>query len=160
MAADGAPRGDRTASGAAPSTEEAGAERTASGREAARGEATTAAGAETARGDAARASGAAGAEGDDADGGDDARSERQRAADEARQSLASRSHLIGLAFIRADAMNRIAAALPAGDPRAAAYERLAAFHGAVGFDAMFDADYAGSHWIGTFALKYLLTERQ
>jgi hypothetical protein len=24
---------------------------------------------------------------------------------------------------------------------------------------MFDADYAGSHWIGTFALKYLLTER-
>ncbi len=25
---------------------------------------------------------------------------------------------------------------------------------------MFDADYAGSHWIGTFALKYLLTERE
>jgi hypothetical protein len=140
-------RGEETASGGTPSAAGARAERTASGRE-------------TARGDTAGASGAAGEEGDDADGGDDARSERQRAADEARQSLASRSHLIGLAFIRADAMNRIAAALPAGDPRAAAYERLAAFHGAIGFDAMFDADYAGSHWIGTFALKYLLTERR
>jgi hypothetical protein len=25
---------------------------------------------------------------------------------------------------------------------------------------MFQADYAGSHWIGTFALKYLLTEKE
>jgi hypothetical protein len=32
-------------------------------------------------------------------------------------------------------------------------------HGSRGFDAMFEADYAGSHWIGTFALKYLLTEQ-
>jgi hypothetical protein len=154
-------RGEGTASGATPSAGGAEAERTASGRETARGEATTASGRDTPSGDAARTSAQAGAEGDDAaTGGADARSERQRAADESRQSLASRSHLIGLAFIRAGAMNRIAAALPAGDPRAAAYERLAAFHGAVGFDAMFDADYAGSHWIGTFALKYLLTERQ
>jgi hypothetical protein len=137
-----------TASGATPSAAEAGAERTASGRE-------------TARGDAARTSGEASTEGDDAAAaGADTRSERQRAADESRQSLASRSHLIGLAFIRADAMNRIAAALPAGDPRAEAYEKLAAFHGAIGFEAMFDADYAGSHWIGTFALKFLLAARQ
>ena len=37
----------------------------------------------------------------------DERSEEQRRADEALRSLASKSHLIGLAFIRADAMNRI-----------------------------------------------------
>lgn len=76
-----------------------------------------------------------------------------------RRYLASTSHLIGLAFIRADAMNRIAAALPAGDPRIEALRKLAHVHASKGFDAMFEADYAGSHWIGTFALKYLLTER-
>ncbi len=81
----------------------------------------------------------------------------QGSGDEALRRLASRSHLIGLAFIRADAMNRIAAALPPGDPRIDAYHKLAALHGSMGFAAMFDADYAGSHWIGTFALKYLLS---
>ena len=80
----------------------------------------------------------------------------QSSADETLRELASRSHLIGLAFVRADAMNRIAAALPAGDPRIEAYRKLAALHGSIGFEAIFDADYAGSHWIGTFALKYLL----
>lgn len=85
--------------------------------------------------------------------------EEQRRVDEETRALGSKSHLIGLAFIRADAMNRIAAALPPGDPRTEAYQKLAALHGAMGFEAMFDADYAGSHWIGTFALKYLLTER-
>jgi hypothetical protein len=89
--------------------------------------------------------------------GDEIAGEEQRAADEALRELASRSHLIGLAFIRADAMNRIASALPVGDPRIEAYRKLAALHGSMGFEAMFDADYAGSHWIGTFALKYLLT---
>ena len=82
----------------------------------------------------------------------------QSSGDEALRRLASRSHLIGLAFIRADAMNRIAAALPPGDPRSDVYRKLAALHGSLGFAAMFDADYAGSHWIGTFALKYLLTD--
>ncbi len=76
-----------------------------------------------------------------------------------RRFLASTSHLIGLAFLRADAMNRIADALPDDDPRVPALRRIARLHGARGFDAMFDARYAGSHWIGTFALKYLLTER-
>ena len=71
--------------------------------------------------------------------------------------LGAKSHLIGLAFIRAAAMNAIAAALPEDDPRAAAYRKLADFHGRTGFDAMFDADYTGSHWIGTFALRYLLS---
>jgi len=57
-------------------------------------------------------------------------------------------------------MNRIAAALPPGDPRIEAYRKLAELHGALGFDAMFEASYAGSHWIGTFALKYLLSNPQ
>jgi hypothetical protein len=90
---------------------------------------------------------------------DDATAAAQRLATEQRRVLASTSHLIGLAFIRADAMNRIVSALPAGDPRIVVLRRLAVLHGAMGFDAMFDADYAGSHWIGTFALKYLLTEQ-
>ena len=74
--------------------------------------------------------------------------------------LASSSHLIGLAFIRADAINRIVSALPASDLRIPALRRIARLHGARGFEAMFEADYAGSHWIGTFAVKYLLTEAE
>ena len=53
----------------------------------------------------------------------------------------------------------MAASLPEDDPRIPALRKIALVHGARGFDAMFDADYAGSHWIGTFALKYLLTEK-
>jgi hypothetical protein len=83
--------------------------------------------------------------------------EEARRAEEIRE-LGGRSHLIGLAFIRGDAMIRIASALPAGDPRIEVFHRLAALHATIGFDAMFDASYAGSHWIGTFALKYLLID--
>jgi len=116
--------------------------------------------AEVAAGEVAEAEGAA-AQGEEGAGEEevDERSEEQRRADEVLRSLASKSHLIGLAFIRADAMNRIAAALPPGDPRIDAYRKLARLHGSMGFEAMFDADYAGSHWIGTFALKYLLSEK-
>jgi hypothetical protein len=94
----------------------------------------------------------------DASADDEATSE-ERQADAERRLLASTSHLIGLAFIRADAINRLVASLPEGDPRIPALRKIALLHGSRGFDAMFDADYAGSHWIGTFALKYLLTER-
>ena len=75
--------------------------------------------------------------------------------DSLRAELGSRSHLIGLAFTRAEAMLRIRAALPADDPRGSELAELAALHAEAGFEAMFDADYAGSHWIGSFALKYL-----
>lgn len=77
--------------------------------------------------------------------------------DSVRSALGARSHLIGLAFTRADAMTRIARALPADDPRSEGLLDLALLHGEAGFEAMFDADYAGSHWIGSFALKYLAT---
>ena len=76
--------------------------------------------------------------------------------DSLRAALGARSHLIGLAFTRADAMLRIANALPDGDPRAEPIRALASEHARAGFDTMFDADYAGSHWIGSFAVKYLV----
>ena len=76
--------------------------------------------------------------------------------DSLRAALGARSHLIGLAFTRADAMLRIANALPADDPRVQPIRSLASEHARAGFDTMFDADYAGSHWIGSFAVKYLV----
>lgn len=100
-----------------------------------------------------------GPEGDVAgDPTDEEAAEERREAAEAR-FLAGASHLIGLAFIRGDAINRIIDALPADDARIPALRKIAVLHGSRGFDAMFEADYAGSHWIGTFALKYLLTEQ-
>ena len=74
----------------------------------------------------------------------------------ARRSPAALSHLIGLAFTRADAMLRIAEALPSADPRVARLRELAARHGHTGFETFSDAGYYGFHWIGTFALKYLV----
>ena len=78
------------------------------------------------------------------------------ARDLVRMSLGARSHLIGLAFTRADAMLRIAAALPDADPRVAELRMLARQHATTGYETMHDAGYAGSHWIGSFALKYLI----
>ena len=76
--------------------------------------------------------------------------------DSLRAVLGARSHLIGLVFTRADAMSRIALALPADDPRVPRLRELVDEHVRAGFETMFDADYAGSHWIGSFALKYLV----
>ena len=76
--------------------------------------------------------------------------------DSLRSAYGTYSHLIGLAFTRADAMLRIAAALPADDPRVTELRALATDHARTGYGTMFDADYAGSHWIGSFALKYLV----
>ena len=76
--------------------------------------------------------------------------------DSLRSAYGTYSHLIGLAFTRADAMLRIAGALPGEDPRVAPLRALAREHARTGYDTMFDADYAGSHWIGSFALKYLV----
>lgn len=70
--------------------------------------------------------------------------------------LGAKSHLIGLAFTRAEGLERMAAVLPADDPRVAAYRAVADDQAARGLDAMFEADYLGSHWLATFALKYYL----
>lgn len=69
----------------------------------------------------------------------------------------ARSHLIGLAFTRAEALARLARSLPASDLRIAELDRLGAAAAAHGVDAMFEADYLGSHWLATFATRYLVT---
>ena len=66
--------------------------------------------------------------------------------------LAGKSHLIGLAFHRAQAMAAIARALPTDDRRAPVLRRLAAINAAGGFKALADAGYYGSHWLGTYAV--------
>jgi len=73
------------------------------------------------------------------------------------EQLAGKSHLIGLAFQRGLMMNRVAELLPAGDLRADALHRLAAIHGVKGMQGMYDAGYYGSHWIGTYAVYYMLS---
>lgn len=71
--------------------------------------------------------------------------------------LGAKSHLIGLAVSRAKALEDIAAALPASDPRVAPYRRLANMHARSGMAAMYEASYAGTHWIGTYLVDYLLS---
>jgi hypothetical protein len=73
------------------------------------------------------------------------------------EQLAGKSHLIGLAFQRGLMMNRVADLLPAGDVRASILHRLAAIHGVKGMQAMYDAGYYGSHWLGTYAVYYMLS---
>lgn len=70
--------------------------------------------------------------------------------------LAGKSHLIGLAFSRAEAMLRIADALPGNDPRGPVYRRTAAVNGRQGFLNLAGAGYFGSHWLGTYAVRYYL----
>jgi len=66
--------------------------------------------------------------------------------------LAGKSHLIGLAFQRAQAMMSVANALPPDDARVPVLKRVAAINGASGFKALADAGYFGSHWLGTYAV--------
>lgn len=70
--------------------------------------------------------------------------------------LAGKSHLIGLAFSRAEAMLSIAARLPAEDPRVAVFRRVAAINGQKAMQDLEGAGYFGSHWLGTYALRYFL----
>ena len=71
--------------------------------------------------------------------------------------LAGKSHLIGLAWQRAEAMQAIAASLPPSDARTAALRRLAAVNVAQGMESLTQAGYLGSHWLSTFAVMYLQT---
>ena len=70
-----------------------------------------------------------------------------------------KSHLIGLAFSRAHAMLEIGARLPKDDSRVAVLRRLASINAASAYDAMEEAGYLGSHWIGTYAVMYLRAPR-
>ncbi len=68
------------------------------------------------------------------------------------------AHLHGLNLSRAWALEGIAGALPAGDPRREALLASAETHRARGLAAVSGEHYAGSHWLGTFA-TYLTTQR-
>jgi len=60
-------------------------------------------------------------------------------------------HLHGLNLARAWCFRGIASALAAGDPRAAVVSEAAASHQAAGVAALDGADYAGTHWLASFA---------
>ena len=65
-------------------------------------------------------------------------------------------HLDGLNLSRAWCMRSIAAALPADDPARAALEASAARHAESALEHVASGDYAGEHWLASFAV-YLLT---
>jgi hypothetical protein len=68
-----------------------------------------------------------------------------------------RSTWTGLAFTRAQAYRRLAAALPATDPRGGAFRKLAAIHAEIGEKGLAEPSAADTPWLNTFALSYLMT---
>jgi hypothetical protein len=68
-------------------------------------------------------------------------------------------HLDGLNLSRAWCMLSVADALPPGDPARSALERSAARHAEAGLAHVSSGDYAGEHWLASFAV-YLLTSRE
>jgi hypothetical protein len=60
----------------------------------------------------------------------------------------------GLSFQRAQAMERIALALPAGDARTNALHRLSAIHARRGFELM-RGEVSGISWLPAYALMYI-----
>jgi hypothetical protein len=67
-------------------------------------------------------------------------------------------HLDGLNLSRAWCLRSIAAALAAGDPARSALESSASQHAEAGLGHVASGDYAGEHWLASFAV-YLLTDR-
>jgi Protein of unknown function (DUF2891) len=66
-------------------------------------------------------------------------------------------HLDGLNLSRAWCWRAIGAALPEGDPRATAADAAADTHLAAGLEGVASGDYAGDHWLATFAVLALTT---
>ncbi|MFH8571906.1 DUF2891 domain-containing protein [Streptomyces sp. NPDC017993] len=60
-------------------------------------------------------------------------------------------HLIGLSLSRAAALRRLAAALPAGDPRGAVLRSAAGEHLAAGLPRAISGDFTADHWLASFA---------
>ncbi len=67
-------------------------------------------------------------------------------------------HLDGVNLSRAWALEGIASALPANDPRRPSLQAAAEIHRKTGIAAVSDEHYAGSHWLASFA-TYLTTQR-
>jgi hypothetical protein len=72
-------------------------------------------------------------------------------------AIAARSHIIGLAFVRAKSMGELANALPADDPRVPVLRRLAAIQASKGFQVIGAVGYDGSHYYASWATTYLIT---
>jgi hypothetical protein len=72
-------------------------------------------------------------------------------------AVAAKSHIVGLAFVRATSMGELANALPADDPRVKVLRRLAAIQAAKGFPLMGAVGYDGSHYYASWATTYLIT---
>ncbi len=72
-------------------------------------------------------------------------------------AIASKSHIVGLAFVRAKSLGELANILPAGDPRVPVLRRLAAMQAAAGFPLMGAVGYDGSHYYASWATTYLIT---
>lgn len=64
-------------------------------------------------------------------------------------------HLDGVNLSRAWNLEAIAHALPSGDPRIASLEAAADLHGEAGIAAVTGEDYAGGHWLASFATYYV-----
>lgn len=71
--------------------------------------------------------------------------------------VGAKSHLVGLAFSRAEDFLSIANALPADDARVPIFRRLAAINAKSGYDRLGIAGYEGAHWFATYALLYSRT---
>lgn len=69
----------------------------------------------------------------------------------------AKAHLLGLAVSRAKALEVIAGGLPKGDPRIPRYRSLATTLARASVTGMYEAGYAGTHWIATYILDYLIS---
>lgn len=67
----------------------------------------------------------------------------------------ARANWIGLAFTRAAAFSRLAAALPAGDARTAVFRRLADIHAENGQREVVTSAAFDAPWVGAFAVSHL-----
>ena len=72
-------------------------------------------------------------------------------------AIASKSHIVGLAFVRATSMGELANALPPNDARVPVLRRLAAIQASTGFPLMGAVGYDGSHYYASWATTYLIT---
>jgi hypothetical protein len=72
-------------------------------------------------------------------------------------SVAARSHIVGLAFVRATSMGELANVLPPNDARVPVLRRLAAIQAANSFPLMGAVGYDGSHYYASWATTYLIT---
>jgi Protein of unknown function (DUF2891) len=68
-----------------------------------------------------------------------------------------RAAVAGLAFARAEAFGRIAAALPSPDTRVAAFRRFALLHGRQALDGLADPAALDAPWLGARVVSYLLS---